>query len=129
MAVGSCNTQYWRTGHPSLFSEGYIHIFCTRGREVGLPLSSEPLEFTDLQSIAIVVRVCQNRVSYCCVGSLLTRMIFLPKFSPRSKPIKSLGAFVSPSVISSLYLICPACSHSLMSAKNCGYCDAKSETM
>jgi hypothetical protein len=41
----------------------------------------------------------------------LTWMIFFPKFSPRSNPMSSRGAFSSPAVISSLVLIWPARTH------------------
>src|SRR5579884_2264582 len=49
-----------------------------------------------------------RRPSQCAVGSGLTRRIFLPKFSPRSSPISSRGAFSRPSVTSSLYLTRPS---------------------
>jgi hypothetical protein len=56
-------------------------------------------------------------------------MTFLPKFSPRSSPISSRGAFSSPSGTSSRDLTRPSFSQALMSARNCGNCAAKSETM
>jgi len=58
------------------------------------------------------------------VGSGLTRISFLPKFSPFSSPISSRGAFSKPSVMSSRYLTRPARSQPLMSEMKSGICEA-----
>jgi len=57
------------------------------------------------------------------VGSGLTRMIFLPKFSPFNSRISSCGAFSSPSVTSSRYLIRPSANHARMSVTKSGNCE------
>jgi hypothetical protein len=60
----------------------------------------------------------------CRYLSGFTRMIFLPKFPPFNNRISSRGAFSSPSVMSSRYLIRPSRSQAVISLINSGNCEA-----
>jgi hypothetical protein len=89
-----------------------------------LPGKQIALNQKQAMGAAYLMKASPPGYGFDAVGSRLTRMIFLPKFSPFKRRISSRGAFSSPSVMSSRYLMRPSLNHAFMSVTKSGNCEA-----